>query len=281
MAADHPRRSAWQRVHVNVWPSGAPADGAARRTTRLSWEIGHQAFSPSRSFSVTGKRVPNPRQPASRIRGTISLYWTQADARRGRSVDTVTSITLLNGLRDLADRQAWDRFMQRYQPLVAAFATKMGLGEHDVQDACQETLLAFVAGYRAGNYDRDKGRLRSWLFGIAHRKVTDIRRHVRDCPVVADRTDATGVLAAVPSPEAAAQFWEQEWERAVLRACLAEVARQFDVATMQAFELYVLDERPAEEVAERLGTTRNAVYLSKHRVMNRMCELRPQMEEIW
>jgi len=196
-------------------------------------------------------------------------------------VTTVTSVTLLEGLRNPRDDGAWQRFTQRYQPMVLAFATKLGLDDADAQDASQETMLAFVTGYRAGAYQQQKGRLRSWLFGVAYHKVRGIQRRRGRERALADYSDGTSLLAAVGSPDGAEDLWQVEWERAVLRACMAEAAQHFDAATLQAFELYVLDEVPADDVAHRLGLSRNAVYVGKNRVLTRLRELRQQMEEIW
>lgn len=196
-------------------------------------------------------------------------------------MDTATSLTLLEGLRDQQDQAAWSRFAERYQPLVVSFAHKLGLGESDALDAAQETMLAFVTGYRKQAYDRSKGRLRSWLFGIAHRKVIDIRRRRQRERVLADRSDATAFAASIESPDGAQGVWEEEWQRAVIQACMSEVARQVAPETLEAFRLCVLEEWPPEKVAERLGMSRNAVYISKNRVMTRLRELQPEMEEVW
>ncbi|MBN2562226.1 MAG: sigma-70 family RNA polymerase sigma factor [Phycisphaerae bacterium] len=196
-------------------------------------------------------------------------------------MDTVTSLTLLEGLTDPQNKAAWQRFMGRYQPMVLAFAHRLGLDDNDSQDASQDTMMAFVEGYRRGAYDRKKGRLRSWLFGIAYRKVQDVQRAKGRELVMSDKSDATAFLDSVKAPETAQEVWEQEWQRAVLRECMSEVEKQFDSTTLQAFGLYVLDECPAEQVAERLGLSRNAVYIAKNRVTSRLRELRQRLEEIW
>ena len=196
-------------------------------------------------------------------------------------MDTVTSLTLLEGLRNPQDQAAWRRFAERYQPMVLSFAHKLGLSDSDAQDAAQETMLAFVTAYRRQEYDQGKGRLRSWLFGIAHRKVSDIHRRGRKERVLADRSDATGFMEAIEAPDVAERVWEQAWQRAVLQACLAEVGKQVDHDTLESFRLYVLEEWPAEKVAEHLGISRNAVYINKNRVLNRLRELQGWMEEVW
>ncbi len=196
-------------------------------------------------------------------------------------MDTITSLTLLEGLKDRQDTQAWRRFNTRYGPMVTAFAKKLGLKDADAQDVGQETMLAFVKFYGEGRYDRDKGRLRSWLFGIAHRKAVDVQRRRAREMVVVDSPSGTGVLDRIESPEDANAVWEQEWQRAVLRACLEEVAKQLSANTVKAFELYVLRQWPVDKVAVHLGTSNNAVYIAKNRAMERIRKIKAEMEEIW
>ena len=165
--------------------------------------------------------------------------------------------------------------------MVLAFSQQLGLEDNDARDAGQETMLAFVRAYRNGGYDRSKGRLRSWLFGIAHRKVIDIFRRRNKERVLADRSDATAFLESIESPERASGVWEHEWKQAVLRACMAEVAKHVDEKTLESFRLYVLEEWPPAKVAEHLRIARSTVYCNKTRVMNRLRDLQRQMEEIW
>jgi RNA polymerase sigma factor (sigma-70 family) len=196
-------------------------------------------------------------------------------------MDTVTSATLLEGLKDICDQTAWSRFNSRYRPMVLSFARKLGLSDPDAEDAAQETLLGFLQGYREGQYQREKGKLRSWLCGIAHRKVVDIKRKKRRDPMGPDDTANPVFFDRIESPEEARTAWDEEWQQAVLQACLEEAARGMNPQTLEAFDLYVMQEWPVKKVAEQLGMTTNAVYIAKNRILEQMQKLRPQMEEIW
>ncbi len=194
---------------------------------------------------------------------------------------TITSSTLLAGLREPHNHGAWQRFNARYGQMVIAFARRLGLNDSDAQDAAQESLLTFFRAYQKGLYNRERGRLRSWLFAIANRKVIGIhRRRVRE-RILADHAEATALMASPDIPKDASAVWEEEWRDAVLRACMEEVARQVDHKTMESFRLYVIEEWPPDKVAECLGISRSAVYSNKTRIINRLRNLQPQMEDIW
>jgi RNA polymerase sigma-70 factor (ECF subfamily) len=77
------------------------------------------------------------------------------------------------------------------------------------------------------------------------------------------------------------EAWEEEWRQAVLKACIAELRQQVEPVTLEAFELYALQGVAADEVARRLGISRNAVFLAKSRLLARLRDMQTQMEEVW
>jgi len=184
-------------------------------------------------------------------------------------VSTLTRTSLLLGLKTSSDDRVWSEFFSRYQPLIIAVGQQLGLSEQDAQDAAQETLLAFSDAYRKGKYDRDKGRLRAWLFGIATKKIRDIQRHRMKQPS-ADLPEKTRLLNTISDEHSISEVWESQWQRALMRECMDAVRRHMEPSTVRAFELFVLEDWPAEKVAKKLGLSRNAVFKAKRRVLSRM-----------
>jgi RNA polymerase sigma-70 factor (ECF subfamily) len=190
---------------------------------------------------------------------------------------TTTNSAVLEGIRG-GGPQAWRDFFRVYSPLVLAFAKRLGLTDADAADAVQETLLAVHATFRELNapFDRSKGRFKQWLRGIALHKVRDVqRRRARQERVRTDfAVEETETVADAAELE---QAFDLEWRRNLLARALDQVVREIDPLVYQAFELYVLHEQPAGKVAKLLGTTRNAVYISKTRVLKR---LRPVVAQL-
>lgn len=195
---------------------------------------------------------------------------------------TMTNTLLLEGLRGEGDGGAWRRFVDRYLPMIERYARRFGLSDADAQDAAQQALIAFCSSFREGNYDREKGRLRFWLFGIARNQI---RNHLRGLQrrekQIAPENSQTDFFARQVDEGELERAWDEEWRQAVLRQCLDEVRRTMDPRSVEAFELFAWKGHSAQDVAERLGLTANAVFIAKHRVMKRIRELLPQMEEIW
>jgi RNA polymerase sigma-70 factor (ECF subfamily) len=196
---------------------------------------------------------------------------------------TATSTALLEGLKDHENRTIWAQYVDRYRPLIVAFCARLGLAEADAEDVAQEALIAFARRYREGRYDPARGRLRAWLYGIANAELLRWRRaHGRRLEVqIAASDSATDLFAAQPDADRLSALWEEEWRKAVVRQCIAEVRDEVGERTFAAFELFACEGWPARRVAEKLGTSESAVFVAKHRVLRRMRELHPRLEEVW
>lgn len=203
-----------------------------------------------------------------------------SSSRRNDSL--VTSTTLLDGLLDREDHAAWQRWVDRYRPLVVSYARRSGVPAAEVEDVAQTVLLEFARSYREGKYQRDRGRLRSWLFGIASNQVRSHRRRaLQPGRKVADATEGAELLADVAAADDPEALWEEEWRRAVLRQCLDQIRTEVQPTTMRAFELFALDGRPARAVAEELDLTPNAVFVAKRRILRRIEELLPLISDLF
>jgi RNA polymerase sigma factor (sigma-70 family) len=191
---------------------------------------------------------------------------------------TATNTCLLVGLRDMRNEQVWQEFCNRYCPVLVNFGRRLGLSEQDAEDAAQETLISFSKGYRDGLYDPEKGRLRTWLLAIAGNRIRDMHRRGEKNAGAGANTQLFDNLA---DDHSMSEAWEEEWRQAVLKACIAELRQQVEPVTLEAFELYALQGVAADEVARRLGISRNAVFLAKSRLLARLRDMQTQMEEVW
>lgn len=192
-----------------------------------------------------------------------------------------TTSEILERLRDQDDHAVWNGLTERLRPPLVAFGRRSGLAPGEAEDAAQETLLSFMRSYRDGKYDRSKARLSSWLFGIAFRVIQEARRRAgRQQRNLDPRGARTNFLDGVPDDREATRAWDEEWEKALVERCLAEVRQSVAESSYRAFDLVVRKGRDPDEVAEQLGMTRNAVYIAKHRVLKRLGELIREFEDL-
>ena len=190
----------------------------------------------------------------------------------------VTTSTILLGLRRFDNDDAWRRFHTRFQKPILAFARRIGLTPSEADDCAQETLLEFANAYRSGKYDPDRGRLSSWLFGIAYRKALQARDARGRGTARKSEGANTEFWRSLPDEQSATEVFEREWRQAVFERCLEQVRREVAENTFLAFVLTVCQGRSPDEAAAALGITRGSVYTSKHRVLRRVRELQQQLE---
>jgi RNA polymerase sigma-70 factor (ECF subfamily) len=185
---------------------------------------------------------------------------------------STTQATLLERLRNGSAVLAWEEFFQRYGRAIYALARSRGCSAQTAEDVVQEVLLAIFEQHEVFEYDPSCGRFRDWLAAVV-RNVVATRRRRPSQRVRGEGGDSemeSEPEAAEASPEAGL---EAAFERAMLAVLLAVVRQEVTPETYQAFELSVLHELPAREVAEITGLSRNAVYLARRRVLRRLRDL--------
>lgn len=181
-----------------------------------------------------------------------------------------TSTTLLDSLRNPRDGAAWRRFQNRYAPMLLSCTRRVGLSDADARDAVADTLATFVRRYLAGDFDRDKGRLRGWLKGILRHKVLKCLGRRSHVSLDAHRADGTRDIPEPVAPDDIDEAFERDWRLERLNQALHVLRRECDPDTYQAFDLYALKGWRVDKVAKFLGKSRNAVFISKARCLKKL-----------
>ena len=188
-----------------------------------------------------------------------------------------TTTILLERLRD-ADHEAWAQFCDRFRPAVVRFVQTLGLGPDDAEDAAQEALTVFHSRYRDGHYDRRKGRLSSWLFGMAYR--VGLRARARRGNLDVNPGGQSSIWSRIPDRSVSRVEFDRCFEWGVLRECVRRVEGEVKPQTMTAFRRLVIEGASVADVAAELGVSKNTVMIAKFRVLKRIRELRPYLEDI-
>ncbi|MCA9294798.1 MAG: sigma-70 family RNA polymerase sigma factor [Phycisphaerales bacterium] len=185
-----------------------------------------------------------------------------------------TTTTLLNALHDHGNEIAWAQLDHRYRPVIRGLARRLGVPESGAEEVAQQTLSEFVGAYRAGRYDRTKGRLSSWILGIAHHTALRAIRHGRR-----DQQAGTALLEGLHDESMLRSIWIDERDRAIFSQAMSSLRQDsgMDERTMQAFELVSLRGVPAIEAAQQCRMSVDQVYVAKSRVTRKLRDLVSQM----
>lgn len=181
--------------------------------------------------------------------------------------------SLLARLKDWEDNASWREFFDTYWRLLYNFAVQRGLHHDEAQEVVQETVVAVARSIGKFHYDPKVCRFKTWLLGVTWSKIANqFARRARTSALAApsrpDDSTGTDPLERVPDEQAGQweQAWDAEWEKHLMDAAVQRVKRQVSIEQFQMFDLFVLKQWPARDVAKTLGVSIGHVYVAKHRI---------------
>ena len=184
-----------------------------------------------------------------------------------------TRSSVLKKIRDPENNAAWERFFDQYGNFIFTLARRNGLQEADADEVLQSVMIEIARKIRTFDYDRSKGKFRSWLGTCVSHRVKDLlrakyRTESREIHGL-DRSETQTefiLRQADPGPDRFQEIADEEWAALVrdraLHATKAAVApKQFSL-----FHAYAIEEWPVAKVMKTYGVTRDQVYKAKRRV---------------
>jgi len=178
-----------------------------------------------------------------------------------------TSLSLLQRLQSSPESVNWNRLVELYSPLIRVWLQKYDVQKSDADDLLQEVLLTLSKEISTFDHNGRTGAFRAWIKQIL---VNRLRNYWR----TRDRRRESGIddkLSQLDDPNSAATLlWNREHDQYLLRELLHLVQPQFTPETWQAFSKVTFEGIPANQVAEDLGISTNAVFIAKSRVLSRL-----------
>ena len=185
-----------------------------------------------------------------------------------------TRKTLLVRLKDLDDQSSWREFFDLYWRLIYNVARKSGFNDAAAQDIVLETFAVVARHMPEFNYDREKGSFKGWLLQIARTRTIDAlrRKHYRQGDEFIPREQPlnTPLLEAQCNEADLITIWDEELRSHNLEMAMESVKRNANARQFQMFDLHVVKDVPAREVARRLGAKLMEVYFAKYQISARL-----------
>jgi RNA polymerase sigma-70 factor (ECF subfamily) len=174
------------------------------------------------------------------------------------------SSTMLMGVQ-AQDRDAWDRLVDVWGPVIYGWCRRSGLQPSDAEDIAQEVVLQVAM--KIDQFERKT--FRGWLWTITSNKIADHFRESRKRPRSPGGSSAVRWIGSLAESGSTSH---DESSRLIVRRVLKVIRGDFKETTFQAFERTAIEKQSSAEVAKDLGVSKDAVRRMKYRVLKRLRE---------
>ena len=184
-----------------------------------------------------------------------------------------TRSSVLKSVADPENEAAWTRFFDLYAGFVFSIARAKGLKEEDAEDIVQSVFADLARNLPSFEYDRAKGRFRSYLIGLVHWRIKDRLRLVqREREQMADYMEEVKNL-----PSADRDFAEREWQAAALEEALRRLKPEVRPEHYAAFVASAVEGQDTETVMRLYNLSRDNLYQIRKRLTAKLQEMVPEV----
>lgn len=180
-----------------------------------------------------------------------------------------TRSSVLKAVADTSNENAWKRLFDLYAGFVFSIARSKGLTVTDSDDIVQNVFVDLARNLPQFNYDRTKGRFRSYLIGLVNWRVTDkLRASKRDVDFKSQYgEDMKGAVA-----EDDGSFLEDEWRAAAIEEALRRIKDDVNPDHFAAFVASTIEGQDTETVMNLYSITRDNLYQIRKRLTLKLKE---------
>ena len=179
-----------------------------------------------------------------------------------------TRSSVIKAVADTGNEAAWARFFDLYAGFVFSIARSKGLKEEDADDIVQIVFADLARTMPTFNYDRAKGKFRSYLIGLVHWRVKDKLRLVqRDKELKENFFEEAASL-----PPADRDFAEREWQTAAVEEALRRIKPDVRPEHYAAFVASAVEGQDTETVMRLYNLSRDNLYQIRKRLTAKLQE---------
>ncbi len=193
---------------------------------------------------------------------------------------TETCETLIRRLPNAADVEAWDVFVEIYEPLLFRIGRVRGLQQADCEDLVQEVLAAVAKA--VGNWvaDEKRGSFRVWLFRIASNLAVNFLARAKHRRLGSGDSQIARLLEELPANVGdSSELFLNEYRRELFRWAAERVHGQVSEQQWRAFWLTTVEGHAIAAVAQEHGMTVGSVYIARSRITERIRNMIRKHEE--
>ncbi len=178
-----------------------------------------------------------------------------------------TRSSVLRAVADTENEAAWQRLFDLYAGFVFSIARSKGLNDADADDIVQTVFADLARNLPTFEYDRAKGRFRSYLSGLVHWRVNDrLRSGKRDAELKSAFCEEAKSAASAEDED----FEERAWRQAALEEALRRIKPEVRPEHYAAFVASAVEGQDTETVMRLHGLTSDNLYQIRKRLTARL-----------
>ena len=179
-----------------------------------------------------------------------------------------TRSSVIRAVADTENEAAWQRLFDLYAGFVFSIARSKGLKEEDADDVVQIVFADLARNLPTFQYDRAKGKFRSYLTGLVHWRVKDkLKAGMRDSELKAAFWEEAKAAATDDDG-----FSEREWQQAALEEALRRIKPEVRPEHYAAFVASTVEGQDTETVMNLYGLSRDNLYQIRTRLTAKLRE---------
>ena len=180
-----------------------------------------------------------------------------------------TRSSVLRAVANIENEAAWQRLFDLYAGFVFSIARSKGLKSEDADDIVQIVFTDLARNLPTFQYDRAKGKFRSYLAGLVHWRVMDrLKAGKRDMELKANFLEEAQSFMT-PDDDS---FAEREWQAAALEEALRRIKPDVRPEHYAAFVASAVEGQDTEAVMRFYGLSRDNLYQIRKRLTERLRE---------
>ncbi len=190
-----------------------------------------------------------------------------------------TRSSVLRAVANTENEAAWQRLFDLYAGFVFSIARSKGLNDSDADDIVQTVFADLARNLPTFEYDRAKGRFRSYLSGLVHWRVNDrLRSGKRDAELKSAFWEEAKSAATAEDED----FEEREWQQAALEEALRRIKPEVRPEHYAAFVASAVEGQDTDVVTKLYGISRDSLYQIRKRLTvklrEKLAEVRAEMD---
>ena len=182
-----------------------------------------------------------------------------------------TRLSILARVQETTFGDSWTEFSEMYDDMIKGWLHRQGVQSQDADDIRQDVMAVVLR--RVGSFEHNgrTGAFRAWLRSITSNCLRDHwKKSKRRAAGGPNLMEMAAQLEDSSSQQS--MLWNVEHDRYIINHLLDEISQRLSEQSVTVFRRIVIDEEPAEKVAEDLGMKLGAARVAQHRVLNALKE---------